>query len=104
LIASDMLSTIVENCVTQIFLANPGIDQVAYRQAFHLNETEAAAISNLVPKRQMLFKQPGISKILELNVDPKSYWIYTNNPNDNARKREAFERHGFRKGLEILAS
>ena len=104
LIASDILSTVMESCATQLCLANPGMDQAAYRQAFHLNETEAATIANLVPKRQMLLKQPGVSKVLELNVDPKSYWIYTNNPNDNARKREAFERYGFQKGLEMLAS
>ena len=33
----------------------------------------------------------------------KGYWLYTSNPYDNERRREAFERHGFEQGLEILA-
>jgi len=104
LLASGMLSTIVESCPTKLFLANPGMNQEAYRSAFHLNETEAATIATLVPKQQLLLKQPGVSKVLNLNVDAKGYWLYTNNPQDNARKRQAFERYGFHTGLEVLAS
>jgi hypothetical protein len=37
-------------------------------------------------------------------VDPKSYWLYTNDPFDNQKRREAFETYGFEKGLEVLAS
>jgi hypothetical protein len=36
-------------------------------------------------------------------VDPKSYWLYTNDPFDNQKRRDAFEAYGFEKGLEILA-
>ncbi len=32
-----------------------------------------------------------------------SYWLYTNDPYDNKKRKEAFETHGFEKGLEILA-
>jgi type IV secretion system protein VirB4 len=102
LFASDAVRTVLESCPTKIFLANPEIDVGAWRELFHLNETESAWIRRLVPKRQMLLKQPGLSKVLTLEVDPKSYWLYTNNPSDNPKRREAFERHGIKKGLEIL--
>jgi hypothetical protein len=36
---------------------------------------------------------------VNLNVDPASYWLYTSSPDDNQRRREAFERHGFARGL-----
>jgi type IV secretion system protein TrbE len=100
---SEMLSVVVESCPTKMFLANPGMDRGAYRETFHLNETEAALIAGLVPKQQILIKRPDFSKVVNLNVDPASYWLYTSNPNDNQRRREAFERHGFAAGLEILA-
>ena len=51
----------------------------------------------------MLIKTPAVSKVANLNVDPKSYWIYTNDPFDNRKRDEAFAAHGFEKGLEILA-
>jgi type IV secretion/conjugal transfer VirB4 family ATPase len=100
---SQMLSVIVESCATKMFLANPGIDRGAYREIFHLNETEAALIALLVPKQQILIKRPDFSKVVNLNVDPIGYWLYTSNPYDNQRRREAFERYGFTHGLEQLA-
>ncbi len=100
---SEMLSIIVESCATKIFLANPGMDREAYRETFHLNETESDKIANLVPKQQILVKRPDRSKVLSLNVDNVGYWLYTNSPYDNHRKREIFERHGFERGLEILS-
>jgi type IV secretion system protein VirB4 len=103
LLRSEILPVIVESCATRMFLANPGIDQSAYRATFHLNETEAALIAGLVPKRQILVKRPDLAKVVNLTVDPKSYWLYTNRPYDNQRRREAFERFGFQRGLEILA-
>jgi len=99
---SEMLSVIVESCATKMFLANPGMDRDAYSEIFHLNETEAALIARLIPKLQILIKRPDLSKVLNLNVDPASYWLYTSNPYDNQRRREAFSKHGFARGLELL--
>ena len=61
-------------------------------------------VTTLIPKQQMLIKTPDVSKVGNLNVDRKSYWLYTNDPYDNRRRDEAFGAHGFEKGLEVLAS
>ena len=100
---SEMLSVIVESCATKIFLANPGMDRQLYRNTFHLNETESNRIAELVPKQQILVKRPDRSKVLNLNVDRIGYWLYTNSPYDNQRKREAFATYGLDRGLEILS-
>jgi type IV secretion system protein TrbE len=100
---SALLDVILESCVTKIFLANPHMDRDLYRRHFHLNEQEVELISGLIPKQQFLIKTPELAKIANLNVDPKSYWLYTNDPYDNRKRQEAFEKHGFEKGLELLA-
>lgn len=100
---SELLPVIVESCATKMFLANPGMDRAAYRERFHLNETEAELIARLIPKQQFLIKHPDVAKVVNLHVDPTGYWLYTNSPYDNARRSEAFARHGFERGLEILA-
>jgi type IV secretion/conjugal transfer VirB4 family ATPase len=100
---SDILDVIIESCATKIFLANPDMDRELYRRQFHLNENEVELIANLVPKQQFLIKTPELAKVANLNVDPKSYWLYTNDPYDNKKRREAFETYGFEKGLEVLA-
>jgi type IV secretion/conjugal transfer VirB4 family ATPase len=100
---SDIFDVIVESCATKIFLANPDMDRELYRRQFHLNETEVEHIAGLIPKRQFLIKTPELAKVVNLTVDPKSYWLYTNDPYDNQKRKEAFEKYGFEKGLEVLA-
>ncbi|MGA8678195.1 MAG: type IV secretion system DNA-binding domain-containing protein [Candidatus Acidiferrales bacterium] len=100
---SDILDVIIESCATKIFLANPDMDRDLYQRQFHLNETEVELIANLVPKQQFLIKTPDLGKVANLNVDRKSYWLYTNDPYDNKKRKEAFATHGFERGLEVLA-
>ncbi len=99
---SDILDVIIETCATKIFLANPDMDRELYQNQFHLNDTEIDLITTLIPKRQFLIKNHEIAKVANLEVDPKSYWLYTNDPFDNRKRAEAFEKHGFEKGLEVL--
>jgi len=100
---SDLLDVILESCVTKIFLANPDMDRELYRRHFHLNEQEVELIAGLIPKQQFLLKTPELAKVANLTVDRKSYWLYTNDPYDNRKRQEAFEKHGFEKGLAALA-
>lgn len=101
---SELLDIIVESCATKIFLANPDIDRELYRRQFHLNDTEVEWISTLIPKRQFLIKTPELAKVANLNVDRRSYWLYTNDPYDNQKRKEAFDAYGFEKGLDVLAA
>ncbi|HEX2453136.1 MAG TPA: type IV secretion system DNA-binding domain-containing protein [Vicinamibacterales bacterium] len=100
---TEMLAVVEESCATRMFLANPGMDRAAYRELFHLNDTEVNLITRLVPKQQLLVKQPDLAKVVSLSVDPKGYWLYTTDPYDTEKKRDAFERYGFRQGLNVLA-
>jgi type IV secretion system protein TrbE len=100
---SELLDIIVESCATKMFLANPDMDQDLYRRQFHLNDTEVNLISTLIPKQQFLLKTPELAKVANLHVDRRSYWLYTNDPYDNRRRKEAFDTYGFEKGLSVLA-
>jgi type IV secretion system protein VirB4 len=100
---SELLDIIVESCASKIFLANPDLDQDLYRRQFHLNDTEVEWISTLIPKRQFLIKTPDLAKVANLHVDRRSYWLYTNDPYDNQKRKEAFDAYGFDKGLDHLA-
>ena len=83
--SADLLRTVVESCPTKLLLANPALDRQQYAELFQLNETELELLTNLIPRQQILLKRPDVTKVLTLNVDPKSYWIYTNTPLDNDR-------------------
>jgi type IV secretion system protein TrbE len=93
------LELINESCPTRIFLANPGMNRKQYAEAFQLSNTDLELLESLLPKRDLLFKQPQYAKKLRLAVDPLSYWMATNTPRDNIRKQDYFARHGPEQGL-----
>ncbi|HKW18441.1 MAG TPA: DUF87 domain-containing protein, partial [Terriglobales bacterium] len=103
LCASEMLEIVNESCPTKIFLANPNMDRKLYADVFQLNDTELELAESLVPRRDLLVKQPRGTKKLRLEVDSLTYWIATNNSRDNLRKQEYFARFGPEEGLLRLA-
>jgi type IV secretion system protein VirB4 len=100
----DLLRTVVESCPTKFFLANPGMDLDRARDLFHLNETEASLIAHLIPRQQALLKRPDLARVVNLHVDPQSYWIYTNTPLDNARLAKLGTTEGLRAAVDHLAA
>jgi type IV secretion/conjugal transfer VirB4 family ATPase len=102
--SADLLRTVVEGCPTKLLLANPALDSRQYGDLFQLNEMELELLSGLVPRQQILLKRPGVTKVLNLTVDPKSYWIYTNTPVDNERVAAMFRECGFEAALDRLAA
>ena len=101
---SDLLRTVVDSCPTKFFLANPAMDLARARELFHLNETETSLIAHLRPRQQVLLKRPDVAKVLNLHVDPESYWIYTNTPIDNDRLATLRRDGDLRHAVEQLAA
>jgi type IV secretion/conjugal transfer VirB4 family ATPase len=100
---AGVLSIVNESCPTKVFLANPNIDRKLYAEVFQLNDTELELLESLVPKQDLLLKQPQHTKKLRLEVDPLTYWVATNNSRDNIRKQDYFSRFGPTEGLIRLA-
>ncbi len=99
---ASLCRTIAESCLTKILLANPELDPDEYAEAFGLRPAEVEAVRTLLPKRQLLVHRQGVAQVLELNVDRASYWLYTTNPVEAARRREAIAALGFERGLDSL--
>ena len=102
--SAELLRTVIEGCPTKLLLANPSLDRSQYADLFHLNATELDLLAELAPRRQLLLKRPNLAKVLTLNVDSRSYWLYTNTPADNERVAAMFREHGFEAGLDQLAA
>src|SRR5262245_29825905 len=100
----DLLRTVVESCPTKLLLPNPSLDRQHYIDLFQFNEMELDLHACLIPGHQIFLHRPDLTKVLTLTVDPKSYWIYTNTPIDNARVAETFREFGFEAGLERLVA
>jgi type IV secretion/conjugal transfer VirB4 family ATPase len=103
LLASEMLHIVNESCSTKIFLANPSFDRKLHAEIFQLNDTQLDLLAGLQSKRDLLLIQPELTKKLQLEVDSLTYWIATNNSQDNLRKQKYFARFGPEQGLLRLA-
>jgi type IV secretion/conjugal transfer VirB4 family ATPase len=97
------LLPLLDSFPTKIFLANADADYDFYIEKFHLNPREVELIQTLIPKREGLIKTSSMGKKFVLNVDRKSYWLYTNSPKDNERFAAVVREHGFDHGLKLLA-
>ena len=73
---------------------NPPSNRDAAKRLFHLNDTHVDRIATLRPRQQVLLKRPDVAKVLTLDVDRQSYWLYTNTPPDNERLQAVAARHG----------
>jgi type IV secretion system protein TrbE len=100
----ELLRTVIESCPTKLLLANPGFDRKRFADLFQLNDMELDLLAGLLARQQVFLKRATLAKVLSLNVDPRTYWIYTNTPIDNERVAQVFREHGFEVGLDRLAA
>ena len=81
--SAALVQTVIESCPTTLFLANPALDRQQYTDLFRLNAVQLEQLATLTPRRQLLLKRDQMSKVLTLDVDTLSYWLYTNTPMDD---------------------
>jgi type IV secretion system protein VirB4 len=91
-----------DNCKMTMLLANPNINRAQYAHMFDLNARELDLLATL-RAREVLLKTPEYSKVLKLNLDPKSYWRFTTSGLERLKRRQAIEKHGER-AIELLAT
>jgi type IV secretory pathway VirB4 component len=85
LTSAALLRTVVESCPTTLLLANPALDRQQYAELFRLNAVQLEQLATLAPRRELLLTRDRVSKVLTLDVDEASYWLYTNTPMDHVR-------------------
>jgi hypothetical protein len=54
--------------------------------------------------RELILKRAGYSKILKLNLDPKSYWLFTTRPKDRLVRDRLIADLGYDRAFEALES
>lgn len=105
--ATDITGTegaevLLESLPTKLLLSNPNLPDSA-AGALRLNPEELELIRALVPKNELYFRRPDSAGILQLNVDPKSYWLYTSSPIEAARRENAVHQYGLAQALQLLS-
>lgn len=84
-------STLRSAATTFIFMADPEMEPGEYKEAFpFLGDNEIDTIMNLKPKQQAFIKQMdvGVSKVINLFVEPEQYVVATSRPHESAIANE----------------
>ncbi len=97
----DNTDVIINACTTELFLPDPTFNRDLYRELFNLNDQEILNLASLMPREAML-KRSGYSKILKLNLDPKSYWLFTTRPKDRVMRDRLIAELGYDQAFETL--
>ena len=94
---------LIESIPNRIFLSIRDLsDEAAAR--LQLTAAEAAVIRGLLPKREIYARGAETAEVLSLNVDRRSYWLFTSNPREEEKRAAAIKRTGdLRTAIEELA-
>src|SRR5215471_4525504 len=90
----DNADLIVNACSTFLFLPDPTFNRDRYQKLFNLNDREIENLASL-QMREALLKRASYSKIIRLNLDPKSLWLFSTKPKDRVRRAREIELYGF---------
>ena len=93
---------LLEATPTRLFLANPEFPQ-DLAETFQLTRPELDQIRGLVPKHEIYLRRASEAEIPRLEVDRRSYWLYTSSARDAAKRVRAIEEHGLAGALDRLA-
>jgi type IV secretion system protein TrbE len=67
-------ASVIEQCVTRVYSANPGIDVEEWSRRLQLTATEAQAIRRLRPAKELLIQGSGVVRV---DADPVSHELYS---------------------------
>ncbi|MCY4588739.1 MAG: hypothetical protein OXB98_22170, partial [Bryobacterales bacterium] len=94
---------LIESIPNRLFLS---IRALSYEAAakLQLSEAETSLIRSLVPKREVYARNPNDREVLTLNVDRRSYWMFTSDPMEEEKRAAATQRTGdLQQAIEELA-
>ena len=105
--AADITGTqgaevLLESLPTKLLLSNPNLPDTTATTCRLIPE-EADLVRALIPKNELYFRRPDSAGILQLNVDPQSYWLYTSSPIEAARREKAIDQYGLQRALQVLS-
>jgi type IV secretion system protein VirB4 len=103
LLNSENWAAVRSAASTFVFMSDPKMDEPLYRETFpFLQAGECEAVRSLIPKRQAYVVQQelGISKVVNLAVEPEQYVMNTSHPREAAIRTALIEEFGYEEGMQ----
>ena len=95
--------SIVNSCTSFLFLPDATFNRGYYGELFKLSEQQLDLFESLQQREALYVRRDGLTKVITLNLDKRSYAKFSTKPKDRARRAKLVERYGLTDGLERFA-
>jgi type IV secretion system protein VirB4 len=95
--------SIVNSCTSFLFLPDATFNRKFYGELFKLSEEQLDLFESLRPREALYVRRDGVTKVVILNLDSRSYAKFSTRPKDKVRRSKLVEMYGLHEGIERFA-
>jgi len=95
--------SIVNSCTSFLFLKDATFNRRRYAELFKMNEQQLALFESLQDREGLYMRRDGLTKVIKLNLDSRSYAIFSTKPKDRVRRSKLIARYGHAGGIARFA-
>ena len=95
--------SIVNSCSSFLFLKDPTFNRKRYAELFRMNEQQLALFESLQDREALYIRRDGLTKVVILNLDNRSYATFSTKPKDRVRRSKLIAKYGLTEGIDRFA-
>ena len=95
--------SIVNSCTSFLFLKDATFNRKRYAELFKMNEQQIALFESLEDREALYIRRDGLTKVVILNLDRRSYATFSTKPKDRVRRSKLIEKYGLTEGIARFA-
>jgi type IV secretion system protein VirB4 len=95
--------SIVNSCTSFLFLKDATFNRKRYAELFKMNEQQLALFESLQDREGLYMRRDGLTKVIKLNLDSRSYAVFSTKPKDRVRRAKLIAKYGLTEGITRFA-
>ncbi|WP_035353828.1 VirB4 family type IV secretion system protein [Edaphobacter aggregans] len=95
--------SIVNSCTSFLFLPDATFNRKHYGELFKLTDQQLDLFESLRDREGLYVRRDGLTKVITLNLDKRSYAKFSTKPKDRVRRSKLIEKYGLTEGIERFA-
>jgi type IV secretion system protein VirB4 len=99
----DNADSIVNSCTSFLFLKDATFNRKRYAELFKMNEQQLALFEGLQDREALYMRRDGLTKVIRLNLDSRSYAAFSTKPKDRVRRMKLIAKYGLAEGIARFA-
>jgi type IV secretion system protein VirB4 len=95
--------SIVNSCTSFLFLKDATFNRKRYAELFKMNDQQLALFESLRDREGLYIRRDGLTKVVRLNLDSRSYATFSTKPKDRVRRAKLISKYGITEGITRFA-